>query len=248
MGIGATDFAAMVNESNYDSDFSLLFNQSYQKLSSEDALSTSCLNLPSARLTLVQSLYSRMLNGTVSASLISALYPLTSAALLKSYYSWYSSAELVNLSLAMELGIRNSLDQLVNGTQKPTQTPFGCVGVVLEALNVSSGAFKYRLRTEYDPTLDPSQGSFLDQSSARSTWLRFDRFHNVLFIKNSTIRVFLMFACSVRYARDAMRHVHCLAPLRWHLLSRRCIPAESFRGNSDRSRRGLSSSMANCAF
>ena len=182
MGINAATLAAMVNESNYDSDFSLLFNQSYQKLSSEDALSTSCVNLLPARLTILQSLYSRVLNGTASTSLIWALYPLTIAPAQQVYYSLYTPAQLVKpvqLALEIELGVRNSLAQPVSGTQKPTQLPYGCVGVVLEALNVSSGAFKYRLRTEYDPTLDPSQGSFLDQSSA--PLLGFDLFHNVIY-------------------------------------------------------------------
>lgn len=164
MSISAASHAAIVNQSKYDPELASLYNLSYQTLTSESNLSTSCMNLPAVRMTLAKSFYyERVKNRNASASLIAALYSLVVPTDYRSF-SRFTQTELVAIALEIELGIRNAKGVIVNGTAR--QTPYGCVGVVIEALNVSSGTFKYRLRTEYDASLDPSQGNFLDQSSA----------------------------------------------------------------------------------
>ena len=168
MGITATSLENIVNESYYDGELASLFRLSYQTLASEDSLAATCVNLPAARLPLVRNFYQRIVNGILSPDQLSALYPLVSSSLSSSRTQSGTTAQLVQLALEIELGIRNSSGILVNGTAKPTQTAYGCVGLVLKTANLNTGALKYKLRTEYEPTLDPSQGAFLDQSSVLS--------------------------------------------------------------------------------
>lgn len=165
MGISSTTFETIVNESYFDSDLAALLRLSYQTLALEEALSGSCLNLPAARLLLVRSIYKRLLNGIVSPAGFTALYPLVASSLPSRLPSGTTEL-LVQTALEIELGIRNSTGDLLNGSATPTQTPYGCVGVVLEAVDLNSGALKYRLRTEYESTLDPSLSVFLDQSGS----------------------------------------------------------------------------------
>ena len=164
MGITASSLETIVNESYYDGELASLFHLSYQTLASEDSLAATCVNLPAARLPLVQSFYQRILNGIISPDQFTALYPLVSSSLSSRQQSG-TTAQLVQLALEIELGIRNAAGNLVNGSATPTQTAYGCVGLVLKTVNLNTGALKYKLRTEYEPTLDPSQGAFLDQSS-----------------------------------------------------------------------------------
>ena len=166
IGITASSLETIVNKSYYDGELASLFHLSYQTLASEDSLSLSatCANLPAARLPLVQSFYQRILNKIISPDQLSALYPLVSSTLPSRTQSG-TTAQLVQLALEIELGICNAAGNPVNGSAMQTQTAYGCVGLVLKTVNLNTGALKYKLRTEYEPTLGPSQGAFLDQSS-----------------------------------------------------------------------------------